>query len=502
MHATGHRALGAVNGEEFLHLAQDRVKGPGFIAGRGFDHIAMHRIAGPKHIGPFGLHRADQARQVIAHIARAKARDQCQPARLILGVELGHQDLEVVFLGAGTAFQADRVLHTAAKLDMRAIRLARAIADPDHMTRPCKPFARGAINTAERLFILQQQGFMAGIEINRAQLMVRFARQASGRHEIKAVLDAVGHIAVFIRVFVIGEAERPAMHAVDIGKAPGRKRPQQVERGRSLCVGLQHPGRIGNARGRRGCDIIDDVALVAVHLDAADNLGRGRARLGELPGDAAHLDHGNLGAIGQHHRHLQHDLEGIADIVGREFRETFGAIAALKQESLTARGGGKLLFQPPRLARKDQWRVFRQLCLDAVKGIRVRVYRHLHARLGAPIGFGPSRSARSGHGGASPVVWSRGRVIGWLALASNALNRHDRGLRLRKKAAFARYVRATATHATCQDETANARPDRPQAICLHIVGPIHHALLFQRRRGVADRQSHVRQGTLSLDACR
>jgi hypothetical protein len=74
-------------------------------------------------LAPSRLDRADQARQVLAHLARAEARDQRQAPGFVFGIELGHQDLEVVLGHRGAAFQADRVLHAAGELHMRAVGL-------------------------------------------------------------------------------------------------------------------------------------------------------------------------------------------------------------------------------------------------------------------------------------------------------------------------------------------------------------------------------------------
>jgi hypothetical protein len=89
MHAAGDGALGAVDGEELAHLAQHRIEGPGLVARGRFDRVAVHRVAGPDDIRAFFLHGLDQARQVIAHRTRAKARDQRQPPGFVFRVQLG-----------------------------------------------------------------------------------------------------------------------------------------------------------------------------------------------------------------------------------------------------------------------------------------------------------------------------------------------------------------------------------------------------------------------------
>ena len=103
---------------------------------------------------------------------------------------------------------------------------------------------------------------------------------------------------------------------------------------------------------------VDDVAAIAGQRDAALRLGVGGARLGELAGHAADLHHRQGGAEGQHHRHLQQHAEGVADDVGGEIGEAFGAVAALQHEGLALGGERQLRLQAARLAGEHQRRVF------------------------------------------------------------------------------------------------------------------------------------------------
>ena len=156
-----------------------------------------------------------------------------------------------------------------------------------------------------------------------------------------------------------------------------REGAQQVQRRGRLAIGLDLAARIGDARLRRELDAVDDVAAIARQLDAVLLLGRRRARLGELAGDAADLHHRRAAGEGQHHRHLQEHAEEVADVVRAVLVEALGAVAALQQESLAGRDARERLLQAARLACKNQRRKGRKLLLDRGKRRLVRIIRHL-----------------------------------------------------------------------------------------------------------------------------
>mmetsp|Transcript_27758 Transcript_27758/g.51683 ORF Transcript_27758/g.51683 Transcript_27758/m.51683 type:complete len:447 (+) Transcript_27758:1034-2374(+) len=404
MHTARHRAFGLMHAKEFADLAQNGIERPRFVARRRLDRVAMHRIADPDHIGPLFAHRVDQARQVFADRACAKARDQGQAARLILGVQLGHQQFEVLTRHGGAAFQANGVLNTAGELHMGTIRLTGPVADPDHVTRAGQPFARSRIQSRQRLFIFQQQRLVAGVEFNRRKLVRCVGVNAGGCHEIDGVLNARGNLAVFFRPVAFGKPKRPRMDHVHVGIATGRKGAQQVQRGRCLGVGLQHLGRIGNPRlGRKG-QLVDDVTTVAGQFQTIHRFGRSRTRLGKLTRHAAQLDHRNLSPIGQDHRHLQHDLEGVANAIRAELLKALGAIATLQQERVAPARIGQMCLEPAGLTRKNQRWIVRELRLDRVQGRCVRIIGHLYPGLGAPVRFCPIAHRLSPQNVSDPMI--------------------------------------------------------------------------------------------------
>ncbi len=174
------------------------------------------------------------------------------------------------------------------------------------------------------------------------------------------------------------------MHVLEAGIAALREGAQKVERRRRLPVGHLLARRIGHARLRVELDAVDDVAAIARQRHAVDRLVVGRARLGELAGDAADLHH-RLGAgEGQHHRHLQEHAEEVADVVRAMLGEAFGAIAALQEEPVSGSDGSKLLLQLARLTCKNQRRKGRETGLGLLERSHVRIGRHLLDRLCSP----------------------------------------------------------------------------------------------------------------------
>ena len=73
----------------------------------------------------------------------------------------------------------------------------------------------------------------------------------------------------------------------------------------------------------------------------SDASRRRRARLRELAGDAPDLDHRGRRAVDHHGRHLQHDLQLLADRDRREVVEGLGAVACLEQERAACRDLGE-----------------------------------------------------------------------------------------------------------------------------------------------------------------
>ena len=271
---------------------------------------------------------------------------------------------------------------------MRLVRVARAVADPEHVRRAAVPVARQAVHAGQRLLPGQQQRLVGRIEGRLAKLRRGLGGEAAGGDEFERFGEPVRHVAVSLAQLLAHEVEIPAVDLVQIREAAHGEGAEQVQRRRGLGVGLEHPAGIGLARRRIEPHGVDDVAPVTRQLHPVHGLGRGRARLGELASHASDLHHRAGCAVGQYHRHLQQHPEGVADIVGVELGEALRAVAALEQEGVAARDAGQVSLEVPRLASEHERRPGGKALLGGVERSLVIIDRHLPCRLAAP---GPGR---------------------------------------------------------------------------------------------------------------
>src|SRR5262249_61580174 len=84
----------------------------------------------------------------------------------------------------GAALETKRIHDAPAKLDVRVIRLAGAVADPKHVGRGTTESAgMGRILARHRLFVAEQERLMAGGELGGLWLRGAFEVAAASVHE-------------------------------------------------------------------------------------------------------------------------------------------------------------------------------------------------------------------------------------------------------------------------------------------------------------------------------
>ncbi len=220
---------------------------------------------------------------------------------------------------------------------------------------------------------------MAGEEIGLAQLRRGIGIDAAGPHEAQRFGDAVSQFLVALEGGrILQGAESPFMDMLKVGIATLGKGAQQIEGCRRLAVGHDLAFGVGLAAFNRYFRIIDNVTAIDRVFNAIDHFGWRGARLGELPGNAAHFHHGLAAGKGHDHGHLKEDAEEIADVVGGMLGEAFGAIAALEQESPALGDARQFALQLARLTCKNQRRKASQALFHDAKFLGIGIVRHLH----------------------------------------------------------------------------------------------------------------------------
>ncbi len=121
---------------------------------------------------------------------------------------------------------------------MRAVQLAGAVTDPEHMGGTVVPAAAEAVLAHERLFVIEQQGLVSGEKTGLAQLGC--VVHAAGPHELQGLIDSCAQLVVFLgHLRISDEVEVPLVDLVQIGETALGEGAQQVQAGSGLMVGLQ-----------------------------------------------------------------------------------------------------------------------------------------------------------------------------------------------------------------------------------------------------------------------
>src|SRR5258707_1213133 len=179
----------AVHVEEGVQLSKHVVEPPGLVAARRVEGIAVHRVADPRDWAAIFGDRADKAGQDVANSAGAHPGDQREPAGLAAGIERGRQREQVVGGGIRAYLDPDRVADRARELDMCAVGRPCPLADPQEVRRRVVGPAGPRVQPGQRMLVVQQQGPVAGVELDCAQFL---GVGAAGPPEAERPVDLAG----------------------------------------------------------------------------------------------------------------------------------------------------------------------------------------------------------------------------------------------------------------------------------------------------------------------
>ena len=300
-------------------------------------------------------HRPQQRPQPLLDDVGAHAADQGQTARDARRVDPFAQLEQLGRLDGRPDLAADRVADATEELDVCAVDVAGALADPQHVGRAVVPGARQRVLPGQRLLVAEDQRLVAGVDVDRAEVGVGGGVDAAGAHEVERPVDLGGQALVALAGGARGdELLVPGVHPGEVGEAALGEGPDEVQRRRRLVVRLDEAVGVGHAGGHVEPGTVDDVPAERREVDVADALRRAGPRLGELPGDAADLDDRHAERVRQHDGHLEDDAQLLPDVVGGELLERLGAVAGLQEEGPPRGDLGQRGLERTRLAGEHQ----------------------------------------------------------------------------------------------------------------------------------------------------
>ena len=362
MDAARPDALGAADSEEGVDLPHDLVEAARLDPARGLEDVRVHRVARPDN-RMLGLRDGTQERRErVREPLRSHPDDERQPAgdarRVQSLAELEH------LLGRRRRpeLDAERVVDAGEELDVSAVALPRPLTDPEHVRGAVVPVAGQRVAPRQPLLVVEQEALVARPDIDLVQLRGVDEVDPTGAHERERPLDLDRDRLVALAFGgARGELLVPHLHLRQVGEAALREGAEQVERDGRLVVGAHHALGVGDPRLGRRLVAVDHVAEEGRELDVADALGGSRARLCELAGDPPHLHEWQRRAVDQHDRHLEQDLQLLADRDRREVVEGLGAVARLEEEGAAGADLGERGLEITRLAGEDERRQRLQL---------------------------------------------------------------------------------------------------------------------------------------------
>ena len=185
-------------------------------------------------------------------------------------------------------------LMTPTGIEVGAVELAGAFADPEHVGRAVEPVAGERVPAGQRLLVAEDERLVAGQEVDlvQASSAARSIPQAAMNRSARSISAAIarsgGPRAGRHELLV------PRVHLGQVGEAALREGPQQVEGRRRLVVGGDEPLGVGAAGSASKASSLTMWPGTTRALVARPSRWRS-AGLGELAGDAAHLDHRDPG---------------------------------------------------------------------------------------------------------------------------------------------------------------------------------------------------------------
>ena len=98
--------------------------------------------------------------------------------------------------------------------------------------------AINAVFATQCFLVLEQQAFMAGVEIDFLELLVRIRIDANRFHERNGAFNVFGQFGVLLLFMLPREVEVPTMDLGQVGKPAAGQTAHEIEAARALMIGV------------------------------------------------------------------------------------------------------------------------------------------------------------------------------------------------------------------------------------------------------------------------
>ena len=137
------------------------------------------------------LGAAQERRQELLHLVRAHAATNVRRPGRLAGLSRSQSVATSSGVADGPELDRDRVVHAREELDVRAVELPRALADPEQVRRAVVPVVRQRVAARQPLLVLEQQALVAREDVHLVQPALGAQVDAARGHELQRAVDVV-----------------------------------------------------------------------------------------------------------------------------------------------------------------------------------------------------------------------------------------------------------------------------------------------------------------------
>ena len=254
---------------------------------------------------------------------------------------------------------------------MSAVDVARAIANPGHVSGKVVILRTARNETRLRLFVIQMKTFMRAVKRGASNVANASDNDFHKANRIGNAIDKL--FVIFVLLGQVEEIEIPQFRMIHVGKAAVNQTANEVHCHGGMPVPFQQQFRIAAPGFRREFRVVNHVSAISGKRNAVARFPFFGTGFGVLTAKTSNADNFLLAAVGKNQTHLEQNLQLAGDLRAGAAGERLGAVAALQKKRFPFRRHGKLFFErfdfPRRYQRRKAFQLEQnlvQLCLILV----------------------------------------------------------------------------------------------------------------------------------------